>query len=302
MKQTSGTRFTFKPTELLKEKVSEIIRDAESQNYVQGVKIGRALGGVFARENERLALKYPDGHERREQAKLRLNAGAEARKAMFQRHADVSTPPADAGTGWAVDGFVRTAGGDPVTNVTVAAYDSRGRVHEEFGYGCTDTRGYFKIVASKIPDKQMRVFILASREKKLLKSNENRLAPAAGVSERIDIILERDEKGECSAPPTGKAETVYHDPKPFVDPIKKDVAAATPAPAQPPKEKTDEANIVVSKTDAKTSPSTVAKSSGSAKPINAKTHSTAKKMRTSKSNPASTATKRKVVKKPKKNK
>ncbi len=302
MKQTTGSRFTFKPTELLKEKVSEIIRDAESQNYVQGVKIGRALGGVYAREHARLELKYGEDHPRTEEAKLRSSAGSEARKAMFQRHTDVSTPPADAGTGWAVDGFVRTAGGDPVSNITVAAYDSRDRVHDEFGYGCTDAKGYFKIVASKIPDRQMRVFILASREKKLLKSNENRLTPAAGVSERIDIILERDEKNECSAPPTGKAEAVYYDQKPSDDPIKKDVVETTPSPAQPRKEKTDKANVVVSKPDTKTPPSTIAKSSGSAKPINAKTTSTAKNMRTSKPKPASTAAKRKAVKKPKKNK
>jgi hypothetical protein len=112
------------------------------------------------------------------------------------------------GNGWAVDGFVRTANGDPVDGVTVAAYDGQERWYAELGYGCTDEQGYFSIVVEK-PAKEPPnlVFMRASKGKKLLPSNEVQLAPAGESSDRVEIIIGNiGSKDDCTPPDGGKGE------------------------------------------------------------------------------------------------
>lgn len=207
MKQTSEPQFTFEPTELLKEKVIDLARGAESSNYVAGLRLGHALGGVYVREHNRLKQKYGESHPRTQEAKLRLDIGGEARKAMRLRHTEVSTPTPDAGNGWAVDGFVRTAAGDAVPSVTVAAYDRQNEYDKRFGYACTDGKGYFSIVVERLPDQDTRVYMRASKGKTLFKSNENRLAPTAGQTDRITITLKDDGSGDCIPPFGGKGKS-----------------------------------------------------------------------------------------------
>ena len=122
---------------------------------------------------------------------------------MYVRYTEASTPRAESGTGWSVDGFVRTSDGNPADGLTVAAYDGRGVWYRDFGYACTDENGYFKIVVDKLSEKDMRVFIHASYKEKLLKSNENELVLESGKTDRIEIIIDNGSGDDCSPPEHG---------------------------------------------------------------------------------------------------
>ncbi|MGB7202812.1 MAG: hypothetical protein WBD16_11150 [Pyrinomonadaceae bacterium] len=200
--QTRGV-FTF--TKQFKKRALELLDESQAVPLTEAFRIGGALNGVYAREYERMKAKYGDDHERTLEMAAKIELGERTKKKIVNRHRDVTTPFAEAGDGWAVDGFVRTSDGDAISGVTVASYDSRGRVYDEFGYGCTDKKGYFKIIVKEIPDKQLRVSLHASRGEKLLKSNENRLTPVSGGSARIDIIISEGGKDECAEPPRTKS-------------------------------------------------------------------------------------------------
>jgi hypothetical protein len=170
-----------------------------------GLRLQGALNQVEALEYERLERKYGKDHPRTLNAAAKIELGKEHMQAIAIVHAAASAPRPDPGNGWAVDGFVRNANGDPVGGVMVAAYDRRKRWYEELGYDCTDALGYFSIVVEKLSEKPPRpVFMCASKGKKLLESNEVRLAPAPKSSDRVEIILgDKGGKGDCSPPDGG---------------------------------------------------------------------------------------------------
>ena len=175
-------------------RLSDALRLQGAQNQVQ------------AREYERLGRKYGKDHPRTLNAAAKIELGKEHIQAMSIVHTTVSAPRPDPGKGWAVDGFVRTSSGDPVAGVTVAAYDRQDQWYEEFGYDCTDNQGYFSIVVETLPEKSPSpVFMHASKDKKLIPSNEVKLSPEPQSSDRVDIIIEDiPGKGDCAPPAGGK--------------------------------------------------------------------------------------------------
>ena len=194
-----------------------------------GLRLESAKSAAAGREHERLLRKYGADHPRTKEVAARARGNAEYRAELVTEYRAAATPAADAGTGWAVDGFVRTTSRVPVRGVTVAAADRQGRWLEEFGYACADDQGYFKLIAEKIPEKETRVYMRAFERGVPLESNENRLAPAAGRSQRIEIIIERSTKGDC-APPDGVAPAPAGPPSaPPSEPRKPAVKAAEPA-------------------------------------------------------------------------
>jgi hypothetical protein len=173
-----------------------------------GLRLQGALNQVQTREFKRLERKYGKDHPRMLNAAAKIELGKEHMQAISIVHTTVSEPRPDPGDGWAVDGFVRTANGDPVGGVTVAAYDRRGRWYEEFGYDCTKEDGHFMIVVEKLPDKLPRpVYMRASKGKKPFESNEVQVAPEPKSSDRVEIIIgDTGSKGDCMPPPGGKGE------------------------------------------------------------------------------------------------
>lgn len=175
----------------------------------QSARIYSAKANLYSREYERLKSKYGTEHPRTVAMEVNAAESNETVMTIAIRHSAAVTPVPEAGKGWAVDGFVRVADG-PVQGVTVAPYDKQGRWYSELGHSCTDERGYFSITADKLPgDKEMRVYMHASSGEQMLKSNENRLAPAPGRADRIMIVLdEKNGKGDCAPPPgSSKGET-----------------------------------------------------------------------------------------------
>ena len=197
-KETSG----FKVTDKFAARALELLDESQVMQFAEGLRLNNAVANVFAREHERIIRKYGADHPRSTEMKVRVEASAEAKTTMYARYTEAVTPQPEAGDGWAVDGFVRTADGEPAEGVTVAAYDRQGRRYRELGQGCSDKKGYFSMLAEKIPDKELRVFMRASYGEKMLKSNENPLAPATGRTDRIEIIVEKAGKDDC-VPPAG---------------------------------------------------------------------------------------------------
>lgn len=198
---TSG----FKVTDKFKARAMELLEESQTKQFVEGLRVNSAMANVFAREHERLSLKYGDDHPHTLEVKMRVEAAAAAETRLYGLYTESSTPTPKADSGWAVDGFVRTSNGKPVQGITVAPYDRQGRWYREFGYSCSDERGYFSIAVEKLPqEKEMRVYMRASYGEQLLKSNENKLAPVAGSSERIEIVIDdSNRKGDCMPPPSG---------------------------------------------------------------------------------------------------
>lgn len=170
-----------------------------------GLRLQCAQNRVQAREYERLERKYGKDHPRTLNAAAKIELGKEHMQAISIVHTTASAPRPDPGNGWAVDGFVRTANGDPVSGVTVAAYDRQEHWYQELGYACTDEKGYFRMVAEKVPEKELSVYMRASKGKRLLESNEVRLVPAPKSSDRVEIIIgDIAGKGDCMPPAGGK--------------------------------------------------------------------------------------------------
>lgn len=201
-----------------------------------GLRLQGAQNRLQALEYERFKRKYGKEHPRTLNAAAKIELGREHIQAISIVHTTASAPYPDPGNGWAVDGFVRNATGDPVGGVTVAAYDQKERWYEEFGFSCTDEEGYFSIVIENLAKKPPHpVFMRASKDKKLLASNKVQLLPEPESSDRVEIIIsDIGGKGDCMPPADGKDKPMPPDepvrgkdqPAP---PVKKKPASADPA-------------------------------------------------------------------------
>lgn len=229
MKTTDGKqRSKVNFTEKLKARALELLDESHAKQFVEGLRVSSAMANVFDREQKRIKLKYGDDHPRHKEIVARLEASNEAKTTLFARYSDAVTPQTKSEKGWAVDGFVHTATGEPIAGAIVAAYDKNANKLKEFGSGTTDERGFFSIKVDKLSEKLAEpVFMRASIEKKLLDSNEVQLTPTAGSSERIEIIVKKTDGKEKRE----KDDTIRPDKKPPT-PI------TPPAPAKV-KEKTD---------------------------------------------------------------
>jgi len=198
----------FEFDEKLKARSLELIDASQAIQFGEGLRLGSALINLNAREYARIKRKYGKDHPRTKEMALRVEANDIARKVLFSRYVSASTPQADAGDGWAVDGFVRTADGEAVPGVTVAAYDRESGWIQELGYACTNEKGYFSIAVKKLPDQRHAVYMRASKGRKLLPSNEVQLTPAPKTSDRVEILL-RDAGGQTDcAPPSGAPDKI----------------------------------------------------------------------------------------------
>ena len=237
MKINNENNTDFEFDEKFKARALELLDGSQALQFAEGLRLGSALSNVSAREYDRIKRKYGKDHPRTLEMAVRVAANMEAKKGLFMRYTEASTPYANPGEGWAVDGFVRTANGDPVEGVTVAAYDRQERWYQKLGYACTDGKGYFQIIAEKVPDEELSVYMRASKGNKLLESNEVQLAPEPKSSDRVEIIIgDIAGKGDCMPPTGGKGE-----PRPPEKP-----GGGKEKPAAPVKEAKDTGTITAS--------------------------------------------------------
>jgi hypothetical protein len=185
----------------------ELLDLSQALQFAEGFRLGSALQKVHEREYARIARKYGKDHARAKEMSVRVQANELARKTLLARYTAATTPRPSPGEGWAVDGFVRRASGEPAPGVTVAAYDSQECWQKDFGYACTDDKGYFSLIVNRIPDGLQSLYLRPSKGRRLIESNEPLLSPAPKSAERVEIIIkDTDGKGDCAPPSGGKRE------------------------------------------------------------------------------------------------
>ncbi len=175
----------------------------ERLQIVRGVK-----ASSMRREQERLTLKYGEGHPRVQTLTNRIainegllaNLEAEAARARTP----IPTPDQDH---WILHGYVRDEDRKGVQGLSVALYDQSNEWVRELGYGCTDQNGYFKIdSASSLIDKgvQVSVNVLSGDGEVLYADEKTLLTPAPGQVDYREILL--TEGAEVCRPPSGGKE------------------------------------------------------------------------------------------------
>jgi hypothetical protein len=210
MKTTNKADAKFNVTDKFKKRALELLDESQAMQFAEGLRLNRSASVVFAREVKRLTAKYGANDPRTVEMAVRFEASETAKVDLFARYVDVVTPPTTAKEGWAVDGFVRTADGVPVGELTVAPCDKEGTPVKGLGSAMTDARGFFSIKLDTLPkEPPNEVFIRAFKGRRVLESKEVRLVPEDGATERVEIILaERFGGGkppEPTQPGTGTA-------------------------------------------------------------------------------------------------
>ncbi len=203
MNKSDQKSVNFEITDKLKTRALELLDEFQALQFAEGIRLNHAVSNVFAREQERMALKYGKNDPRTNDMLVRMKASAEANTALHARYTEALTPQPDPADGWVVDGFVRTKGLEPVKGVTVAGYDLKGNWNESLGHACTDDTGYFSIAAIEIPEREVPVYLRVSKGKQLFDSSEVQLVPTRGIADRIEIIIGKREDSDDCEPPTG---------------------------------------------------------------------------------------------------
>lgn len=211
MKTNNENNSGFEFDETFKARALGLVDELQALQIAEGLRLESAISSVNAREYARIERKYGKDHPRTLEMAVRVAANKEVKSGLFRRYTEASTPYVDPGEGWAVDGFVRSANGAPVEGVTVAAYDQKEQWYEEFGYGCTDKTGHFSIMVDKLPEKPPSpVFMRASKDKKLLASNEVQLTPEPKSTDRVEIIIgDTAVENDCGRPVSGNEKARY---------------------------------------------------------------------------------------------
>lgn len=166
------------------------------------VRIARA--DSYAREKERLTLKYGADHPRLTAlaGKIRFNDGL-TRDLKFEAvRARIDVSAVDKNS-FVFQGFVRNCAGEPKPGLTVALYDAKGGWIRAMGYGCTDEEGCFRMQGSGFSDPTGAAAAVATirvfDKQTLLVTDAKPLTITPGKSEYRMIIVCDD--GTCPPPP-----------------------------------------------------------------------------------------------------
>ena len=146
MRTTNKADAKFNVSEKLKERALELLDETQAMQFAEGLRLNRSASVVFAREAKRLSSKYGPDDPRTIEMTVRYEASEAAKADLFARFVDVMTPPTTAKQGWVVDGFVRTADGRPIGELTVAPSDKQGVPIKGLGSATTDANGFFLIM------------------------------------------------------------------------------------------------------------------------------------------------------------
>jgi hypothetical protein len=162
--------------------------------------LDRAAGARQAslqREHERLTKQLGPDHPRVKAVAARLEGAAALRRdvALEVARAETVSPRVGAQE-WALHGYVRSKDLSPVPDLTVSLVDARGQWLQSLGFGCTDARGYFRLVANVEPTTKSGASIVSGyvrvtdSNRKELHRGQEALAVLPGAVEYREIVLE----------------------------------------------------------------------------------------------------------------
>jgi hypothetical protein len=168
---------------------------------------------VLTREQSRLSAKLGQDHPRVKQMASRLayrekmivDLEEEVAKAQIQA-------PAFEADQWLVHGVVLDKNRKGKSGLTVGIFDAKGKWRQDFGYACTDARGYFAIIHTPKASGQMEMKALPQyylyaldQDQRILLKDSTPLPLEAGYVYYRRLLL-ADSAGVCQAPPTDYAE------------------------------------------------------------------------------------------------
>lgn len=118
-----------------------------AQGYAELGTLRGAKSASLVREQRLLALKYGGAvSPRAEAAALKLTHNEALRRELASTQEVVETPVPDVDeNSFVVHGFVRRPDQTGIRGLTLALTDQTGVWQREFGYACTDERGYFSL-------------------------------------------------------------------------------------------------------------------------------------------------------------
>jgi hypothetical protein len=224
------TRPSCQPGDTSPEEVSKTIEariaslDPLRAEALAGLQILRtARASLYTREQERLKRKYSVDSPRvlTLAKKANFNEGLRRDISFEIDRAKIEAPTVDK-EGYIFHGFVRDREGRGVSRLTVCLYDNEGKVNREFGYGCTDERGYFLLryefrkkkkkgpvepglvarVEADVDILSARIYVLNSEHVTLHIEKEPLYPQASKVDFRIMIL--GIEPAPCEPPPTSR--------------------------------------------------------------------------------------------------
>jgi hypothetical protein len=177
-------------------------------------------------EQVRLSEKLGPTHPRVAEinARLVMNAGMMRDLKLESARAHTEIPQVDQNT-WMAHGYVRDKNLNGVSNLTVALYDQSGGRINGLGHGCTDVKGYFRIVTKNVSTGAHPAYLrVLSKEGSFLYADNNPLLPEPGFIEYREIRLSGEES-VCVPPP-----------EPITPPIPIPPAGETLTEAVPPRD------------------------------------------------------------------
>lgn len=184
----------------------------------------QAKNMVYDKEKVRLTAKYGANHPRvkKMDAKLNFREGFMKSLDFVIDSASIKIPAFDENT-WMIYGRVLNKDLKGIKSLTVSFYDKRGKWIEEFGYACTDKRGFYSLVSppgvmqhqQSIPESRELFLTVTDKQNQILfRETEPRFAEIGQVDSKLIRITGREgactppESGHTTCPPPAKEEWV----------------------------------------------------------------------------------------------
>jgi len=168
---------------------------------------------ALRREQSRLAGKLGQNHPRVKQMASRLAYREKMLVDLEEEaaRAQVRVPAFEADQ-WLVHGVVLDKNRKGKSGLTIGIFDAKGKWRQDFGYGCTDARGYFSVIHTPKAAAQMEAKVLPQyylyvldQAQRILLKDTTPLPLEAGYMYHRRLLL-ADSAGVCQAPPTDYTE------------------------------------------------------------------------------------------------
>jgi hypothetical protein len=178
------------------------------------------------REHGRLSAALGTDHPRTRAVGEQIRHGAERLRhvGLEVARAETAAPRTERGE-WMLHGYVRDRDLNPVPDLTLSLVDAPGRVVKWLGSGCTDAKGYFRIVAKvaraetgadrtveEHPAPESVHIRLTDASGKQVYRGEEAIRPAPDQVEYREIVLGPGASG-CAPPPSEPTEPDQPTPK-----------------------------------------------------------------------------------------
>jgi predicted flap endonuclease-1-like 5' DNA nuclease len=123
--------------------VGQLDRDRAAA-YGELSTLRSAKQSSLARREQIYAVKYGATDRRVLQVQHQRETNTRLRQEIYVAHTQAATPaPLVDENSYVFHGFVRNHQRQPLSRLTVALYDEKGKWRRELGFGCTDANGYF---------------------------------------------------------------------------------------------------------------------------------------------------------------